>query len=104
MTFNGHSHHVVAVAFSPDGKRIISGSFDRTVKLWDVASGKEVITLGEHSGVVWSVAFSANGRRIAAAGGHGTVKFWDTLDWTKSDRELEAGKLERWRKWLREQD
>ena len=56
---------VTSVAFSPDGKRIVSGSADQTVKVWDAATGQEPSTLKGHTGAVTSVAFSPDGKRIA---------------------------------------
>ena len=52
------------MAFSPDGRRIVSGSYDKTVKVWDAATGQEMLTLKGHT-AVYSVAFSPDGRRIA---------------------------------------
>ena len=66
-TLEGHAHSVLAVAFSPDGRRLASGSADRTVKIWDSATGKELFTLNGHvDGPIVSVAFSPDGRRVAA--------------------------------------
>jgi len=56
--FKGHGGLVFAVAFSPDGKTLATGSFDNTVKLWDFASGKELRTLKGHASPVYGVAFS----------------------------------------------
>ena len=53
------------MAFSPDGKRIVSGSDDNTVKVWDARTGQEVLTLKGHTDGVISVAFSPDGKRIA---------------------------------------
>src|SRR5262249_48766716 len=57
---------VLSVAFSPDGKRIVSGSEDRTLKVWDAQTGQETRTLEGHTGIVYSVAFSPDGKRIAS--------------------------------------
>ena len=54
------------MAFSPDGKRIVSGSRDNTVKVWDADSGKELLTLKGHTGGVTSVAFSPDGKRLVS--------------------------------------
>jgi WD40 repeat protein len=75
-TLTGHELTVSAVAFSPDGTRIVSGSFDTTVKVWDAASGAELATLRGHGfWWVWAVAFSPDGTRIVS--GSKTVKVWD---------------------------
>ncbi len=74
-----HAGAVTCVAFSPDGTRLASGSGDKTVKLWDTATGKTFATLQGHSDFVLSVAFSPDGTRLASgSGGYKTVKLWDT--------------------------
>lgn len=50
--FEGHSHWVTSVAFSPDGNQVLTGSHDGTAKLWDAASGKEIRRFEGHSDLV----------------------------------------------------
>src|SRR5262249_50014184 len=64
-----------AVAFSPDGRRIVTGSADRTAKVWDTTSGRELFSLIGHSDWIWCVAFSPDGRRIVT--GDQTAKLWE---------------------------
>src|SRR5262249_52017815 len=75
-TFEGHSGSVNAVAFSPDGRTVLSGSGDHTIKLWDVATGKLVRTFEGHSGTVSSVAFSPDGRTILSGSWDASVRVW----------------------------
>src|SRR5438067_1613209 len=66
-TLKGHTRVVYSVAYSPDGKTLASGSDDRTIKLWDVATGKEQATLRGHKDAVLKVAYSPNGKTLASA-------------------------------------
>src|SRR5262245_7325929 len=98
-TLKGHTQAVVAVSFSPDSKTLASASYDGTLKLWDMTTGKELATLGEYRGCLGCVAFSPDGKTLAS-GTIGSpvyvpdlkkVKLWDvasgkvrtTLDGTR---------------------
>jgi WD40 repeat protein/serine/threonine protein kinase len=85
-TLKGHVNYVWKVAFSPDGRYLASGSWDSTVKVWDLKADKsaEPVTLRGHAGFIRSLAFSPDGRRLASASGyagHGEVKVWDAILW-----------------------
>ena len=77
VTLRGHTGAVTSVAFSADGKRIASGSYDRTVRVWDARTGQEALTLKGHADPVTSVAFSADGKRIVSGSTDQTVRVWD---------------------------
>ena len=62
----GHEGDVRAAAFSPDGARIVSGSADDTIRVWDAASGEDLRVLGGHEGDVLAVALSPDGARIVS--------------------------------------
>ena len=73
----GHSWAVTSVAFSPDGKTLLSGSGDHTLRLWNVRDGRCLAIFEGHSLGVNSVAFSPDGKRIASASTDGSVRVWE---------------------------
>ena len=77
-TFRGHKDWIYSSAISPDGRRIASASDDKTVKVWDTATGTELMTLKGHKEWVRSVVFSPDGTHIASGGGDKTIKIWDS--------------------------
>ncbi len=85
----GHSQAVASVAFSPDGKTALSGSFDHTARLWDLATGREIRKLEGHSKEVTSVAFSPDGKTALSGSADCTVRLWD-LATGREIRKLEG--------------
>ena len=76
-TLSGHSDSVFDVTVSPDGQFIISASWDKTLKVWDLETGKELRTLSGHSEFVHGVAVSPDGQFIISASWDKTLKVWD---------------------------
>ena len=75
-TFGDNSHFILAVAFSPDGRQIAAGTWDKPIKLWDAATGKLIRTLDGHSDYVTSLAFSPDGTRLVSGSLDKTIKLW----------------------------
>jgi len=73
---------VNSVSWSPDGTRLASGSYDKTVRVWDVATGASVATLEGHTGWVRSVSWSPDGTRLASGSRDETVRVWDVVEGT----------------------
>lgn len=72
-----HTARAYSVDFRRDGRLLVSGSWDGTMKLWDVASGRELRTLAGHGWGIYKAFFSPDGRRLASSSRDATVKLWD---------------------------
>ncbi|MGO8747290.1 MAG: WD40 repeat domain-containing protein [Thermoguttaceae bacterium] len=68
-----------ALAFSPDGKTLVSGRGDGAIKLWDVATGRNIVTIIGHASCVLSLEFSPDGKAVASGSGDETIKLWNTV-------------------------
>jgi hypothetical protein len=77
QTFQGHTHRVNSVALSGDGKRVLTGSKDKTARLWDVESGKTLQTFQGHTDRVTSTALSSDGKRVLTGSHDKTARLWD---------------------------
>ncbi len=73
----GHTSWITTVAYSPDGRWIVSAGWDRSLKIWDVATGAEWSHLNGHTGFVYAVAYSPDGRFIVSGSRDKTLKIWD---------------------------
>jgi hypothetical protein len=86
LTLKGHADAVLALAYSPDGRLLASGSTDGAVKIWDVASGREQVVLRGHTEPVLAVVFSADGKTLASISKDGSASLWDVA--TGNERPL----------------
>jgi WD40 repeat protein len=79
MTIKGHTDTAVCMAYSPDGSVIATGSRDKTIRLWNSKTGKNLRTLAGHTGEASSLAFCAAGKQLVSWSEDGTVREWDLL-------------------------
>jgi len=89
----------MSAIFSPDGRRILTSSQDQTAKIWDAATGEELLTLKGHKEWVISAVFSPDGLRIATASFDKTAKIWEAASrdqvakWREGERTAAAVEL-----------
>ena len=76
LALRGHEDRVTSAQFSADGKTVLTASDDKTARLWDVASGKELRSLRGHEGSVISAQFSADGKTVLTASSGNTARLW----------------------------
>ena len=101
-TLVGHTAEVRGLAFSPDGRRIATSSWDRTIKLWDPETGREVFTLRGHTAGLLVVAFSPAGRRLVSGSIDFTARVWDATPLPAEILQAQDARYQRKRRALAE--
>src|SRR5262249_49468877 len=92
LTLKGHTGKVHSLSWSPDGKRLATGSEGGTVKVWDASGGRELLA---YTGKNNSVSWSPDGNRLAIGSGEGRARVWEEAseeavqEWARQDRALE---------------
>jgi WD40 repeat protein/tetratricopeptide (TPR) repeat protein len=79
LPFRGHREPASCVVFSPDGRRVLSSGWDKTLILWDRATRKELARFEGHTGFVFALAFSPDGRQVVSGGSDRVVRLWDVV-------------------------
>jgi WD40 repeat protein/serine/threonine protein kinase len=91
-----HTAGVLGAAFSPDGRRLASFSFDGSIRLWDTATGAELLCFRKHTQEPTSLSFSPDGKRIVSACSQPTVHTWTLMGSGISDKEKRLGEILVW--------
>jgi WD40 repeat protein len=79
MPLSRHADWVTTVCYRPDGRQLVSGSRDRTLKVWDARTGQVLLDLAGHTGTVFSAAYSPDGTRVISGSSDRTLKVWDAV-------------------------
>jgi WD40 repeat protein/serine/threonine protein kinase len=79
-------HGARSLAFSPNGARLATGGIDQAVKIWDVASAQEILTLRGHADWVFGVDFTPDGHRLVSASADRTMRVWDATPWSEAEK------------------
>ena len=109
----GHQQQVMSVAFSPDGRFVVSGSFDKSIKQWDGFTGKFIATYRGHVAAVYQLSWSPDSRMFVSGSKDSTMKLWDvrtkrlsedlpghadevfSVDWSPSGETVASGSFDR---------
>lgn len=83
-SLKGHTHNVSSVTFTPDGDYLISSSWDKTIKVWEVSTGFLVKNLEGHDDRINDVAVNEKGNLLVSSGNKGDVILWNT-DWKRDN-------------------
>jgi WD40 repeat protein len=78
--FAGHQKDVIGVSFTPDVRRIVSASFDNTMRVWDAEDGKELLNCAKHSNWIFGLAICFDGRHVLTGSKDWTMRLWDIDD------------------------
>jgi WD40 repeat protein len=78
LTLRGHSHVVYSASYTPDGKRIVTASADKTARIWDATTGAALLTLKGHASTLRSAAFNSDGAKIVTASDDMTARVWNS--------------------------
>ncbi|NET26755.1 serine/threonine-protein kinase [Okeania sp. SIO1I7] len=79
-TLSGHNNWIRTVAISPDGRTVVSGSWDKTIKIWDWVNGSLQATLAAQSDKIFAVAITPDGQTVISGGADGTINIWDLVN------------------------